>query len=1037
MPQTDLFADDQVIEFELPQLTYGPISVDIGTIQCVLRLAQKVTASPQGEIQISARIKEQTYRLPSDDLVIVTTRKRVGRPAGIDAVLFRDEDGQLHWQSHKLIDDMADAVARDGWPTVARRQANLWAGKFTFRAEKPEPDGSVNSGNEGLRPPQLGALHAIGAHWSLSHQPATIVMPTGTGKTETMLSTLAAYDYPTILVVVPTDALRAQTARKFQTFGLLRKLRVLAPDAANPIVGIIRRRPRTVEDLEIFERCNVIISTMSALKPGKMDADGEVIEDNELGEDEEDIDNEDEAPEGEALPLAGEIAKRVKLLVVDEAHHISAPGWTAFREAFRDVPVLQFTATPFRRDGRLVDGHVIYNFPLRKAQEDNYFKPITFDPVHEPTPGKDDQAIARRAIEYLRDDLETKKLNHLMMARCKSIKRAEEVFSIYEALAPDLKPILLHSRMSDTSSLINDLRSGKHRIVVCVNMLGEGFDLPELKVAAIHDLHKSLAILLQFTGRFTRSAADNIGNATVVANIAEPNVTGALERLYSEDADWNQLLSELSSEAAKEHARLIKFLEDAKPLLGQEDDSDTSISRQLLRPVLSTLVYEATNFKPKSFPVGLPTGLIPYRAWLHSDDTLFFVTKSEPTLKWSRSKTVRDRVWALFVLHYDKARKLLYLSSSDHSSDFKGLAEAVGADGLVTGEVIFRCLGRISRLLFQNIGLKKHGRRNLSYAMYTGAQVEEALGLTEKGGSTKSNLSGMGWEGGRQITIGCSAKGRIWSREQNTILRFNNWAESVGDKLRDNSIDIKDILANVLIPTAVTVLPEAEILNIEWPLELLRQTEERVTFHQASKQVTSLTCDIAVIGLDRAANAIDFQFIEAKTGQWGTFRFSLGGENKFTVTQTGGERVDINAGNIHVPLEEYFSNYPPLFRFVDLTELDADLHIKPQNPQELVLPEDCLEPWDWKGVDLKVESMWKDGAKRDNSIQEHVADFYVNGGFDVVFDDDAANEAADLVCVKQEDDRIRVVFVHCKYAGGKKPGERIKDVVEVSSQSAS
>lgn len=78
--------------------------------------------------------------------------------------------------------------------------------------------------------------------------------------------------------------------------------------------------------------------------------------------------------------------------------------------------------------------------------------------------------------------------------------------------------------------------------------------------------------------------------------------------------------------------------------------------------------------------------------------------------------------------------------------------------------------------------------------------------------------------------------------------------------------------------------------------------------------------------------------------------------------------------------------------------------------------------------------MWKDGAKRDNSIQEHVASFFIKGGFDVVFDDDAANEAADLVCLKQEEDRIRVVFVHCKYAGGKTPGERIKDVVEVASQ---
>ena len=35
-------------------------------------------------------------------------------------------------------------------------------------------------------------------------------------------------------------------------------------------------------------------------------------------------------------------------------------------------------------------------------------------------------------------------------------------------------------------------------------MLGEGFDLPALKVAVVHDPQKSLAVTLQFIGRFTR-----------------------------------------------------------------------------------------------------------------------------------------------------------------------------------------------------------------------------------------------------------------------------------------------------------------------------------------------------------------------------------------------------------------------------------------------------------------------------------------------------------------------------------------------------
>jgi superfamily II DNA or RNA helicase len=45
-------------------------------------------------------------------------------------------------------------------------------------------------------------------------------------------------------------------------------------------------------------------------------------------------------------------------------------------------------------------------------------------------------------------------------------------------------------------------------------MLGEGYDLPNLKIAALHDQHKSLAITLQFIGRFTRSSSNTpIGDA--------------------------------------------------------------------------------------------------------------------------------------------------------------------------------------------------------------------------------------------------------------------------------------------------------------------------------------------------------------------------------------------------------------------------------------------------------------------------------------------------------------------------------------------
>lgn len=996
-------AVDKLSEVNIPDLELAPIKTGVGQIRCLLREGGPALIHEISEAQVSARCKDPLYTLATGEKILISSRSRIERPIEADGILHQGKDGTLRWKSHKSIDLIRKDAKEKGWSFVANKISESWNGKFSYKSEQIKSDGTIDTEKGGLRPPQLGALHAIGAHWSLYDQSATIVMPTGTGKTETILSVLAALVRGPLLVVVPSDVLRTQTTHKFLTFGLLRTIGVLSTDAHNPVVGIVTKRPRSVDDLEMFKQCNVIIGTMSSLSGGS------------------------------AIPLGPEISKRVDTLIVDEAHHLGADGWEKFRSLFSDRRVLQFTATPYRRDGKIVDGKVIYDYPLGMAQNDGYFKRISFEPIFEIEESRADQQIAETAVKTLKSDIE-QDLNHLIMARCVSIDRATSVHKIYNKIAPEFNPLLVHSALTDTDERIGQLRSGKSRIVVCVNMLGEGFDLPELKIAAIHDIHKSLAVLFQFTGRFTRSTGHSIGDATVVANIASPNVSIALERLYSEDADWNQLLSEMSSEAGREHADLVAFLNDSMRLDDEDEDSDL-ISHKLLHPTLSTLIYNADQFHPKRFYNGLPDSHSIHRVWLHKDmETLYFVTKSEPLIKWTRSKSLRDRQWALFVMHYDSKRRLLFLASSDKSSNFKKLAEAVGANTQIDGDQIFRSLGRVNRLIFQNIGVKKHGRRNLGFALYTGSDVETALSVAERAGSVKSNLSGTGWEDGRPVTIGCSYKGRIWSKEQGSLPRLIHWCENVGDKIIDSSIDTTQIISNVLIPEEIEELPYTEILSIEWPVEILRQSEERVTLKYGAQETSLATSDILLTKNGRSHNNIEFQIVEADTGILGNFILAIGGEKGYEVSQTSGAEISIAIGKINSSLAEYFNEYPPLVRFMDLTELDGNLFIHPQNSQSLVIPEECFDPWSWDGVDNTKESFWKGGVKRTDSIQWYAAQHFVNDDFDVVFDDDASGEAADLVCINEYENQIKVVLVHCKYSGGKEPGRRVKDVVEVSSQ---
>ncbi|MAO97348.1 MAG: DEAD/DEAH box helicase, partial [Citromicrobium sp.] len=293
-------------------------------------------------------------------------------------------------------------------------------------------------------------------------------------------------------------------------------------------------------------------------------------------------------------------ARRVLLegctdLMVDEAHHITASTWSSVRDQFSEKRIIQFTATPFRRDSQRIDGRIIFNFKLGDAQSAGYYRPINLIAVEEYGEQlRRDQRIASAALEALRRDRQTLGLDHLLMARTKTKERAAELLAIYSSLAPEFRPVMVYSGSGRTvpnrEALVQLLDRGPDgsRIVICVDMLGEGFDLPNLKVAELHDTHKSLAITLQFIGRFTRKGdPGKIGEATVVTNIADPEAEQRLADLYAQGADWDRLIRRLSEERIVEELRL----QDVVDKLRTSGDLHAHLSLWNLRPALSTQFF--------------------------------------------------------------------------------------------------------------------------------------------------------------------------------------------------------------------------------------------------------------------------------------------------------------------------------------------------------------------------------------------------------------------------------------------------------------
>ena len=132
--------------------------------------------------------------------------------------------------------------------------ADSWQGQFLFKKE--------TCSSKGLRSPQIGALHALLAHVEDGNESAIIVMPTGTGKTETMLAFLVANVCKKVFVIVPSDALRSQTCRKFKKLGLLKDLGVVPYDIKMPIVSMIKNALDDLEWKKIIDESNVIITSL-------------------------------------------------------------------------------------------------------------------------------------------------------------------------------------------------------------------------------------------------------------------------------------------------------------------------------------------------------------------------------------------------------------------------------------------------------------------------------------------------------------------------------------------------------------------------------------------------------------------------------------------------------------------------------------------------------------------------------------------------------------------------------------------------------
>jgi superfamily II DNA or RNA helicase len=883
----------------------------------------------------------------------------------------------------------------------------------------------------GLRLSQTGAIHAVAAHFAhrrasdapaagdpmearlRGFEPAIVTMPTGSGKTAVLIALCYLLRAQRVLVLTPSRLVREQIGDEFKTLRVLRAVGALGKDVPPPRVEVIRHRPASGDEWLALRETDVVVAIPASVSP---------------------------AVQG-VTPPPGDF---FDVVLVDEAHHSPAHTWQELLDHFVGARRALFTATPFRRDQREIRGRFVYTYDLADAHRDGVFGRISFQPVEETADRRGDAAIAYAAARQLRDDW-ARGYEHLLMVRTDSMKRAAALADVYESTGLRLEVVTSRYSLRHVSRVIKRLRAHELDGIICVNMLGEGFDLPALKVAAIHAPHRSLAVTLQFIGRFARRGDGTLGPATFLAIPSEIEVEAA--RLYEETAAWQDLVSNLSATRVASEVRsrevLDSFSTEMEWDVEAEGDAGADVSLYAFKTGNHAKVFRTDGQVDLSRAPELPEGMqVVHREVSEEYYTSVFVTRQVRKAAWSTTGRFVDIVHGLFVVHLHPPSGLLFVSASpEYRLDnlYEDLARqfAGGVRALPTPR-LNKVLVGLRNPAFFNIGLRSRVKAiaTESYRIIAGSNADQAVQMSDGRTYYRGHVFGRGDDGGQAVTIGFSSSSKVWSTATSRIPALIAWFDRLAEKIAGDQKAQTACNLDYLSAGEEIDRFSAPVVAAEWDIDVFRDPPLVRVEGDGANARSLLDYDLVVetdrSDEERAGILVRGDGIEAR------FTFSLKGEWYFTSTADDQPTLLLERGNGSLTLLEYLNARPPLLFTADYGVLHGSSYVPP--PQEAVQTFDVrrIEPVEWTkhNVDVDLEFDRPDKGRPGPgrcSIHTYLEERLAAGEADVVLYDHGSGEVADFVTITRGDIVTDVVLYHCKGAPAE-GGDRVDDAAEVCMQ---
>ena len=887
----------------------------------------------------------------------------------------------------------------------------------------------------GWRRPQVGALGATMAHWSLAaREPTVISIPTGSGKTAVAMAApfLLADPPRRVLVLAPAQQLRRQLAEQFSTYAQLRRMKVLPEAAGVPAVMEMSGRARGWAELEAADVVVALPNSISPVHYGTR-----------------------EQPPPDLFDL----------IVVDEAHHAPAATWRAVLDHFAAARALLLTATPRRRDGKSIPGSLQYYYPLRCALDEGLYQPIA--PVLLTPPGprdrrQSDAAIAARAAGLLSSD---EHRTSVLLVRGGNIKRLGELRDIYQAAGVELT--LLHNRLSgrQQSEIVDRLEAGQVRAVGVVGMLGEGFDLPSLRLAAYHDKHKSLPATVQLIGRLARvdprfpqpSSLITMANAD-----AFPELKEIVRQLYDEDADWAEVFPGII-DAEVQREQLDRGIARRFPR------SDTEVDPVHLRPAKRALVYEVpADWEPRyltELPAELREGArfaggsVLYAGADRDTRLLVVVVRFVQRPKWSSDPALANVSYELHVVAHRKPPRAdlpgLLFMNLDHDGVRSAFRSALGLDGiarLADPDRIGSCLDSLDRISVSSVGVRSTNaavRGQATYRNFMGSGVDRGLRAVDTArGALGHVMFQVQTPEGTANAGGAVGKAKLWLIRYGQLRELSKWVDETAARLWfPQSVGQAPLLPGMdrghrlgawprARPLAAELYPGLLGIGLElWDSESRLGIIEDLDLY-VNDDPTGTLRDIKTAHGEslRVVGVLHDRDSGRETCVWDGSLATNGRVTAVRDLQVHRARGD------PLLLSEILEIRPPTIYFLDGTTTIGAVRYDSHTPTSAFSTE-LLTPIDWSGVDITAETPRTAASRRNGarSVHERLAEYLRSrrrlGTGRWIICNDGAGEIADYVVVEQlPTGEVHLGLWHAKASHGKDPAVRVKDFQEVVAQ---